>query len=307
MAGSYHPIFDGASVTTPTHPAHDVATLRTYRYLRLGMLAAVAALAYSLTKEYRQAHVHCFLGSISGYYYTPVQPVFVGVMVAIGLALIAIKGRTWVEDACLSFAGMMAPVVALIPTTDDLNGVCRTQMLAIGHYRPAVSGSLFVPAAINNNLHVLVFAGTAAIILFLVAVGIQRLANGPASMSQYTTGTWISLLVGVAVVGLGWVLLHWGYGWVLQGHARAACAMFALLAAAAITNCVVGWNEDASKYCAVLYGIVGALMIISGVVFLIARGSSSSRHLVLYIEATEIALFLAFWAIQTVQRWNETV
>jgi hypothetical protein len=272
------------------------------------MLVAVAALGYSLIKEYRQAHVHCFLGSISGYYYTPVHSVFVGVMVAIGLALIAIKGRTAIEDVCLSLAGMMAPIVAFIPTTDDPNGVCRPQMLGIGHYQPVVPGSRYIPAAINNNLHSLFFAGTVAIVLLFVAVLVQYLTNGAASIRQdYTVGTWINLGLGIAIVALGWILLHWSYGWLLQGHARAACAMFALLSAAAITNCVVGWKEDASKYCAVLYGIVGALMILAGAAFLVAQGSSSNAHLVLYIEATEIALFVSFWAVQTVQRWNDTV
>src|SRR5579859_6882242 len=82
-------------------PGHDVAAIKTYRYLRLGMLAAVAALSYSILEE-RFAHgVNCFVGSISGYYYSPVHPVFIGVMVSIGLALLVIKGRTVIEDTCL--------------------------------------------------------------------------------------------------------------------------------------------------------------------------------------------------------------
>jgi len=132
---------------------------KTYNYLRLGMLAAVAALAYSIIEEYRQPGAHCFLGSVSGYYYTPVRLIFIGVMVSIGFTLIVIKGRTALEDWFLSLAGIMAPIVAFLPTSDDTKGACRRDMLNIGHYEPA-SGSRFVPVSINNNLHAFVFAGT---------------------------------------------------------------------------------------------------------------------------------------------------
>jgi len=54
------------------------------------------------------------------------------------------------------------------------------------------------------------------------------------STAHYTAGFWIELALGLLVAILGWVLLHWGYGWVLDGHARAAVAMFVFLAIAAL-------------------------------------------------------------------------
>jgi hypothetical protein len=272
------------------------------------MLAAVAALGYSLIEEYRNPKISCALGSISGYYYTPVRPVFVGVMVAIGLALIAIKGRTPIEDMCLSLAGMMAPIVAFIPTSDDLHGVCRSQMLAVGHYQPDQGGG-FIPASISNDLHALVFAGYAAIILMVIAILVSVLRTK--STTEYTKSFWYNLGGGFAFVVIGTILLHWGYGWVLDGHARAACAMFAFLAAAAGWNCWCGFRYGhTSPWFASIYGVVGAAMIASGVVFILARAhnrSSLGGHLVLAIEAVEITLFVIFWATQTIERWNETV
>ena len=152
------PVFKDATVDLPSPPGRDVAALKTYRYLRLGMLAATAALAYSIVEEARKPGVGCFLGSISGYYYTPVHSVFVGVMVLIGVMLLVIKGRTVIEDACLSLAGMMAPIVAFIPTSDDVEGVCRVPMLDAGRYEPA-RGSPVVSASINNNLHAFAVRG----------------------------------------------------------------------------------------------------------------------------------------------------
>ena len=215
------------------------------------MLVVVVALAYSIVEEYRRAH--CLMGSVSGYYYTPVRPVFIGMMLVIGIALVVIKGRTAFEDACFSIAGLMAPVVAFIPTSDDLGGACRAQMLAIGHYQPS-DYSGFIPASINNNLHTVVFAGAVTIVLLLVAKGIERLRRG--SLPDFTTGSKINLALGIALVGVGWASLHWFYSWVLQAHAWAACAVFGFLAVAAIGNCVVGLGEPAAtrfhRGCAVL-------------------------------------------------------
>ena len=287
----------GTELRTP-----DGWAAKTYNYLRLGMLVAVAALAYSIIEEYRQPGVHCFLGSISGYYYTPVRPIFIGVMVAIGFALIVIKGRTPLEDWFLSLAGIMAPIVAFIPTSDDKTGVCREEMLKIGHYQPYKADG-FVPASINNNLHALVFAGFTAIVLACIVFLIQRRPIG--------SGAWKSLAGGFLLVIVGWSLLHWAYGWVLDGHARAAIAMFGFLAAAAITNSVLGFKYGhTKKVYSWTYGIVGAAMIVFGLLFVLCKAfdwSSLGGHLVLTIEAVEISLFVAFWIAQTFERWDNTV
>jgi hypothetical protein len=285
---------------------YDPATSKTYNYLRLAMLVAVAALAYSIVEEYRHARVHCFLGSISGYYYAPVRPVFIGVMLTIGVALIVMKGRTPFVDGCLSLAGMMAPIVAFIPTSDDLQGVCRPAMLDAGHYEPAPT-TPFIGHAINNNLHALVFAGSVAIALVLIAYVTQRLTQHP-STAEYKVGFWINVAGGLVFVTSGWILLHWGYGWVLDAHARAAVAMFAFLAAAAIANGCYGMaGSKSDKAYAVIYLVVGGAMILAGLWFLVVHARHRTGHLVLWIEATEIFLFVVFWAVQTVQRWNRTV
>jgi hypothetical protein len=311
MGRPMDPIFQGASITNASSAGHDIASIKTYRYLRIGMLAAVAALVYSVVEEYLHPGVHCLLGSFSGYYYTPVHGVFISVMVAIGLALIIIKGKTAYEDAFLSLAGMMAPIVAFIPTSDDLQGVCRPQMLQVGDYQPD-PGSRFIPASISNNLHALVFAGTFAIALVLIAFLIQR-GRRNASTDEYTTGTWINLGIGLAVVVAAWILLRTDYHWVLEGHARAACAMFGFLAAAAGVNSWFGFRNRQKRSdtaYASIYGVVGLAMIVSGLLFIIFQShnrSSFGGHLVLAIEGVEIFLFIVFWAVQTVERWNETV
>jgi hypothetical protein len=302
------PVFKDASVDAPSPPGRDVAALKTYRYLRLGMLAATAALASSIVEEARKPGVGCFLGSISAYHYTPVHTVFVGVMVLIGVMLLVIKGRTVIEDACLSLAGMMALIVAFVPTRDDVAGVCRAPMLGAGRYEPA-RGSPVVSASISNNLHALLFAGYVAITLFLVAYLIQRRLHG--APREYTTGTWVSLGVGLVLLLVGSTLLRWAFDWVLDGHARAACAMFLFLAVAALANSYFGFRlRHTAKVFAWIYGAVGVAMIVFAVVFIAARAldrSSLDGHLVLFVEAIEIGLFVVFWGAQTVERWHQTV
>lgn len=100
-----------------------VDALKTYQYLRLGMIGAVILLGVALGYEIVQAtNVEtladpCAQTSISAYYYTPVGPVFIGCMFLVGLALIAYKGHYVREDLFLNVAGMLAPVVAVVPTT----------------------------------------------------------------------------------------------------------------------------------------------------------------------------------------------
>jgi hypothetical protein len=334
VSGLLDPLFTDAKITSPSlssapedqtsHESHDLAAIKTYRYLRIGMLVAVVGLTYSVLEEYFKPGVGCFLGSLSGYYYTPVHSVFISVLVAVGLALIVIKGRTALEDVFLSLAGVMAPIVAFLPTTDDPNGACRPQMLQVGNYLPVVkpfgSGSskldkTFSDSSILNNLHALVFAGFAAIVLVGAGVFIQSRLNS-ASMTEYTKGTRNNFIIGVVIVGTIWGLIEFDYKWVYQQHAKAACAMFVFIAAAALTNCVVGSRKMnktwVDRFYVISYGAIGILMLSAGAVFLIFYYELGYRswlggHLVLAVETVGFLLFFIYWAVQTVERWNETV
>ncbi|HLM19149.1 MAG TPA: hypothetical protein VK549_15115 [Acidimicrobiia bacterium] len=309
MARLSDPVFKGADLASENlSPQQDLAALKTYRYLRLGMLAVGATLAFAIGQEFAQPSVDCFLGSVSGYYYTPVHSIFIGGLVAIGAMLLVIKGRTVLEDASLSFAGVMAPIVAFLPTSDDVQGVCRPVMLSAGRYE-AANGSPVAAASINNNLHALLFTGYVALALLLIAYLIQRKRwNGVGSPPEYTVGTWVGWAIGLGFVIAGTLLLKYGYSWVLEGHARAACAMFLALAVAALANGIFGLtHEHTRKVFAWIYIVVGVLMVVSGIAFIVLHEQDRSLlggHLVLVIEAIEIGLFMVFWATQTVERWN---
>src|SRR3954470_4190304 len=92
--------------------------LRTYRFLRLTVIGVIAMLVISILLEIHRTD-WCVKGAVSAYYYSPVRSVFVGALCAIGLVLIALWGKTTVEDSLFNLAGLLAPVVAFVPAKDD--------------------------------------------------------------------------------------------------------------------------------------------------------------------------------------------
>ena len=92
---------------------HERVLVRTYRYLRIGMVGLVLLLAVSLLIDRVQSGT--ILGSISAYYYTPVHSIFVASLCATGAILVVYRGYSDTEDVILNAAGFLAFVVALVP------------------------------------------------------------------------------------------------------------------------------------------------------------------------------------------------
>ena len=269
--------------------------IKTYRYLRIGMVVLVLLLATSVVLE--ATKTKCLQTSISAYYYTPVQAIFVGGLLAIGVCLIVIKGSTPLEDVCLNLAGMLAPIVALVPTSQDGAAGCTPSS-------PAVHPRADVVANINNNVSALLLTGFGAL---LIAFVIGSVANKSVMMAakrsaeRVQAGLWTVLVVLVAatVLFLGWKSFD------TRAHSLAALAMFAFLAGASAIN----WWElrkrnDPSKY-RHIYGAIAAAMVAVGILVPLLLGQSS--HKLLVLEATEIILFAAFWLNQTAEHWNQAV
>ncbi len=147
-------------------PDRDLA-LKTYRYLRMGMVGLVLALALSILLE--RLEVDCWQTSISSYYYTPARAVFVGGLMAVGVSLLVIKGSTRREDVMFNIAGILAPVVGVVPTSSV--GECwslePTPKPTDGEGNPAP----WVIANIDNNIQALLLAG----IVGMIAVGLIAL------------------------------------------------------------------------------------------------------------------------------------
>lgn len=278
-------------------PGRDLA-LKTYRYLRMGMVGLVLALALAIMLERLQ--VDCWQTSISSYYYTPARAIFVGSLIAIGVSLLVIKGSTRREDVLFNIAGILAPVVGVVPTSSV--GECWS--LEPMPLPTDEQGNLapWVIANIDNNIQALLLAG----IIGMVAVGLiaALVYDKPLSAARSAPrDRQIGLAVTMAVLLIGWALHRWWDAFPTQAHGFAAVLMFGFLALGIGVNAWERRDKPEHRRYAALYAAISVLMVGVGVVFLTAlRGWS---HMVLVLEIIEIGLFASFWVAQTVEHWGE--
>lgn len=139
---------------------HEVNVLATYRSLRIAMIPLLLILVVATVLETLRGEV-CVLGSISAYFHTPVRGAFVAALAGLGACLIAYKGNDPLENVLLDFAGFMAFLVALVPTTIDTT--CATT----GKYAGVVPDANTADAVRNNVLTL--------ILMVLLAVGLNLL------------------------------------------------------------------------------------------------------------------------------------
>ncbi len=245
-----------------------------------------------------RAKATCWQTSISAYYYTPVRAIFVGGLLAIGLALLSVKGRSEFEDICLNIAGMLAPIVAVVPTT----AVGQCWSIEPGPSPTNDTGGFagWTTANIDNNLHALLIAGIAG----LVAAGIIASIKEKSPTAVFTLGA-RSLRIGFAVsltfLALGWILLNaYGEDFTSRAHGSSAVLMFGFLALAVGSNAQHHKKLNAEQKYVRLYGTICALMVLTAALF-----ATSWDHKVLAIEIAEIALFAAFWLVQTYEHWHD--
>ncbi len=271
-------------------------TVKTYRYLRLGMVVLVVMLGAAIGIERAQVDPGCWQTSISGYWFTPVRAVLVGTLVSIGVCLVVLKGNTEREDAALNVAGMLAPVVAFVPTT--FYEECWS----------AAPPSRDVPADVANNMGAL-FVGAVLALAFVAAAVALRAMRGRADLRH---------VAGVVLVG---VLVAAAYAWFAlaresfegAAHYAAAVPMFVCFVAVMVIN---AWsfgkaNEPrrrtrrrayANRYLAVAVVTVAATVGLG-----LARLLTGWDHALLWIEAVVIAGFAVFWLIQTHELWHQGV
>ena len=264
------------------------------------MVGAVVLLGVSIVIE--RSNVDCWQTSVSAYYYTPVRAIFVGMLLAIGLCLIVIKGSTTWEDATLNAAGMLAPIVAVVPTTDV--GECWSQ--SPGRLPVDDDGNLaaWVTANIDNNITALLITGIAGLIVAAVIASIAT-NNVKAVAEVGDVGMRLGLLAAMVFLLTGAALFIWWDDFDTRAHGIAAVLMFLFLALAVGGN---AWNrrhDPGPRIYFWLYATIAAAMVIAPAIMFPL--GPEWQHMVLVLEATEITLFAVFWLVQTKEHWGETV
>lgn len=256
--------------------------LVTYRWLRIGMVGAVGFLASAVAIEIVRDDF-TVQASLSAYWYTPARPVLVGSLIAIGIALLVIRGTSGWEDTFLNFAGLAAPVVALVPTT--LPG-------------DTTLTDPDVLALVANNVGALLLVGALGIALAvrLLPGGELPRAGSAAHVGLLGTGV-IYLTTAIAFLAFRPALLRWG-------HTIAASLLIVCMAVAvAITSTAPDLRDERLRP---TYQLLALVMLGTLVGTVVARITGVAwRHLVLVVEIVEITAFALFWALQTWERWGE--
>ena len=283
-------------VATGQTPGPDpaVAAVKSYRYLRLAMVAMVLGLGVAVVHEVVRVEGNCWQTSLSGYYYTPVQNLFVGALVAIGVCLVALKGNTDSEDVLLNFAGVCAAFVALVPIHDP--GACGV-----------VTGDLNRNLNISNNVvGLLAVIGAALAALAALWWHNRRGSDHGAPPTRIEIlGYAESVLLFVAAVGAFWLQPQW---FDRYGHPVAAIAMFAFVFVNVVVNAVNIYYERKGTRAPVgrmnRYTWI-AIAMVACVVASLLLGWQGVEHWLLIIEASLIGCFAVFWGFQTWELWDQ--
>ena len=280
----------------------DDVTRKSYRYLRVSVVALAALLSLSLAIEIVLGGRETF-GSISGYFYSPVRSIFVGALVAIGPALISIKGRAGWEDTLLDLAGMLAPVVALVPTPlpDSREDV-----------ECAAGVAKCIPpefvASVENNIAALAVLGAIGLVFAWLSAG--RTVRQEAATRYGLAAAMVTWAVFVVT------FLAAPEFFMSVAHYSAAIPLFLLVAAVAYLN---GRRAPARRHVAVMtprgygraYRTISGLMILTlvltGCYFAAtaAIGATPWFATTFAVEAVLLVLFVVFWVLQTAENWRE--
>jgi hypothetical protein len=286
--------------------AHDYI-VASYRYLRLAMVVLVVTLGASLVIEMWGAP--CWQGSISAYYWTPVHAIFIGALVAIGALLIALKGRDSIEDVFFNLAGVLAPIVALVPTRRP-SRICSD---------PGDEVTVDAAALVRNNVPAL---GIALAITVVVALLVAK-DDARRGVKDVPRAAWVGLAMSAVllVVGVVWYFaFHDSFE--RRAHGTSAIAMFVFIWGAVMVN--AGWPPRllAAIYRALgetrdgaiarpayraWYRAVAVYMVVAAVVVPVAFGLADSDHMIFWLEAAEILPFGVFWSLQTAEAWKTGV
>ena len=232
-------------------PIPDLSIQATYRYLRIATVLLLVALAAAVF--YQSSQQGSFLASVSAYYYTPAQAVFVGALIGLGACMIALQGITDAEDMFLNLGGMFAIVVAIVPTGrgadfDTAVKACQksgepllTHQASKNFNCPDVTALEHATRAnVENNMAALLIVGGLAIVTTVVFLLKDRKAKpGPTERGTKGHRRWVlaEFLAPVLVWLLGLIALTASVNWLAHNaHYIAAAGLVLSILAVAGAN-----------------------------------------------------------------------
>ncbi|MDD7928925.1 hypothetical protein [Microbacterium thalli] len=266
------------AVTTPQ---------RTYRYLRLTLAGAPVALLLAVVFAMPDAGV---LPTVSHYFYTPARTVFSAALIAAAACLLALSGRGPAR-VLLDLAALLAPLVAIVPTPVEPGEVPG---LAVDCAAPCVPS----PVADDLGNALLTYLVVAALV---VVTGVILGLRGDVALraAAPTLATAIAVIVAVSSLwALAPAVLF------ASVHLVAAVAFFALIAAVALVEAVRPDPEHPPRPSLRRAYLVIAVVLPVDLIATLALGTVAEAPVVFIGEVVALLLFVAFWLLQTVQKWS---
>ncbi len=307
--------------------------VKAYRYLRMTIVILLIGLGVAvLYQTWRQDFQ--LLGSISAYYYTPAQAVFVGALFGLAACMIALKGTYGVEDLFLNLGGMFAAVVAIVPTTrgEDFESTLRAcqQQDAGPILNEAASGDLTCPtfqalaaatrANVENNMVTMLVVGLVALVVTVAFAVVDLRSSRSAARAgiprePLAVRRFVGGLVAAVVVwaGLGLLFLMDTAWFVRWGHFVAAAGLFVCVLVVTVANAFRRDRKTRSTTTPEpsgpvlmrmpsrlnVYATLAWIMTIAVAIML----TLWSQHIVtlFWVEIVVGVLFITFWLVQTVE------
>lgn len=288
---------------------------RTYRALRLVMIATVPAIFLAVLLVWAGERDHESLPTLSHYYYTPAGAVFIGALCVAAAALLALSGRG-AERVLLDVAAFFAPLIALVPTP-----LTPASAAELGFRCPSEADC--IPAPFDRYVDVSVavwFAAVLAAVAFAAVLAVTALRRG----QRVDGSVWATIGVTLALLVAYTAARHWHPDWFMSmAHVVSASAFLLLLASVAFiegrrppyrtpAQVMTGqpasaWQRVLSRVTLVIAVLMFAVLVPVALIFVGWLDPAQTRFptMVLWIEVAALSLFCAFWIIQTARKWND--
>lgn len=266
------------------------AALETYRFLRGGMTVMILMLGTAVILE--RLHATCWQTSISAYYFTSAHSVFIAALCAIGAMLIVYKGSNDTEDVLLNLAGILAFIVAMVPTSRPVL-LCGNADLSIG----------------GQSVTANVWAVTIALVASRAASWwmYRHTGTAPRRSTLGKVATWAQRAVLVVGIATFVVVPTW---FTANAHGVAAVVMFSAIILTVLITAFVAGNQDDSKcphrrrYQEIYQAISAAMGLTLIAAVVLHQVLDGFNHAILVVEAALIVEFAAYWMVQTIELWG---
>lgn len=296
--------------------------VKTYTYLRTAIVGLLVALGVAVF--YQTGRQGFLLASVSAYYYTAAQAIFVGALIGLGVCMVALKGTTDVEDVFLNLGGMFAAVVAIVPTSrgedyetavracEQAAGPLLTEKASTGLDCPTVLALADATRAnVENNMVALLALGLLGLLATVLFARRDSRSKRPAHSGAARFWSGFGFVAASVVWLVGLVALLTAIESVIHhGHYVAATGLFLCILVVAVVN--ARRHQEKQRRAASAgqplpgpltryrYTWIASAMV---VVAVMGVGLLMAKVITLFwLEIVVALLFAVFWLVQTVER-----